>query len=117
MHLRGLRAALAALLLSGHALAPAATRDATDPTAGLTRQAGLIDLYPGAEGNQILAGVPIEQTLLLVSALPGSLGSNEVGLDRNQLSSPRLVSFRRVGDRLAPLHAAVAGSVVGPSGA
>ncbi|MCB1628932.1 MAG: zinc-dependent metalloprotease, partial [Xanthomonadales bacterium] len=40
-------------------------------------------------------------TLLLVSALPGSLGSNEVGLDRNQLSSPRLVSFRRVGERLA----------------
>ncbi|MCB1635905.1 MAG: DUF5117 domain-containing protein, partial [Xanthomonadales bacterium] len=72
-----------------------------DPTAGLSRQPGLIDLYPGASDNRILAGIPTGERLLLVSALPGSLGSNEVGLDRNQLSAPRLVSFRRIGDRLA----------------
>lgn len=74
---------------------------AQDPVAGTTREPAFVDLYPDPEQGRVLIGVhALDEPFLLVSALPGGLGSNAVGLDRAQLGEPRLVEFRRVGKRL-----------------
>jgi len=42
----------------------------------------------------------LDQEFLYVHSLPAGLGSNDVGLDRNQLGSTRIVKFHRVGPKI-----------------
>ncbi len=71
------------------------------PIAGLTLQSGLIDIYADSQSARLILAVnQLEQDMLLVSALPGALGSNDVGLDRAQNGEPKLVTFRKIGKRL-----------------
>ncbi|WP_028112865.1 zinc-dependent metalloprotease [Ferrimonas kyonanensis] len=51
-------------------------------------------------GEVMLTEPPLDTPLLLVTSLPGGLGSNDVGLDRGQLGSQRLVQFERHGAAL-----------------
>jgi hypothetical protein len=81
--------------------AGAKPRKADDPLAGTTRQSGFVDVHRDLDGGRVLIGVhALDQPFLLVSALPGGLGSNDIGLDRGQVGEPRLVEFRRVGAKL-----------------
>jgi len=84
-------------------LAPAVSAQTNDelPLAELERRTGLLDLYSDDAKGRVLVGIRLaDSPLLLVSGLPGALGSNEIGLDRNRLTAPKLVSFRRSGPNL-----------------
>lgn len=92
-----------ALFLLLHFIAfPLVAKDAPpDPLKGTTRTAGFFDLYTDPESGRLLLGVKaLDQPFLLITSLPGGLGSNDVGLDRGQSGSTQVVRFRRVGERL-----------------
>ncbi len=75
--------------------------EAADPLAGTTHEAGFVDVYRDANRGKVLIGVhDLDQPFLLVTSLPGGLGSNDVGLDRGQLGKQYIARFRRVGERL-----------------
>lgn len=78
-----------------------AETDETLQIVDLERRAGLLDVYADDPQGRVLVGIRLaDSPLLLVSGLPGALGSNEIGLDRNRLTEPKLVSFRRSGPNL-----------------
>lgn len=76
-------------------------------TAGLKKQSGLLPMYLDAKAGKIWLEVPAAKkpggeigSYLYVEALLTGLGSNPVGLDRGQLGDTRVVTFRRVGNRV-----------------
>ncbi|MCB1610519.1 MAG: DUF5117 domain-containing protein, partial [Xanthomonadales bacterium] len=74
---------------------------AADPLQGSTLEAGFVDVYRDTEGGRVLIGVhELDQPFLLVTSLPGGLGSNDVGLDRGQGGKQYIARFRKVGPRL-----------------
>src|SRR5436305_1900674 len=109
-----LPAALGLVMLAGPARAqgpqgqqgPQAPQGIASRTAGFERRAGLLDLYVDAKAGKIWLSVPPAGaggevgTYLYVEGIATGLGSNPVGLDRGQLGDSRLVTFRRVGNRL-----------------
>ena len=78
-----------------------APTDVAAATRGTDRIAGLFDVYRDAAQGRVLLGVhEFNQPFLLITSLPGGLGSNDVGLDRGQSSGSHLVEFRRAGSRV-----------------
>ena len=72
-----------------------------DPLAHTTLEPGFMDVYRDLEQGRVLLGVhALDEPFLLLTSLPGGLGSNDVGLDRGQTGVRHLARFRRVGDRL-----------------
>ena len=70
-------------------------------TAGMKKQAGLFDIWTQAEQAKVLMSITqLDKAFLLVTSLPFGLGSNDVGLDRGQVGSTKLVRFERHGKRL-----------------
>ena len=76
-------------------------------TEGLELREGLLDLWVDRAAGKVLLEVPPAGEgddeigrYLYVEGLVTGLGSNPVGLDRGQLGESRLVSLRRVGNRL-----------------
>ena len=69
-------------------------------TAGLERRDGLIPVWWDEAEGKVWLEVPLDTDLLHVVSLPAGLGSNDVGLDRGQLSGERIVRFERVGRRV-----------------
>lgn len=64
-------------------------------------QNGFLDVEANADEARVIVGVhALDAPMLMVSALPAALGSNDIGLDRAQTGDPKLVEFRRLGDRL-----------------
>lgn len=79
----------------------AAAERAPDPLDGLERKAGFFDIWTDEAKGRLLLGVErLDTPLLLVTALPHGLGSNDVGLDRGQPGNVREVEFRRAGPRV-----------------
>ena len=71
------------------------------PTAGMATQTGFVDVHVDAAAAKVVIGIhALDTPMLLVSALPGALGSNDIGLDRAQAGEPKLVEFRRLGKKL-----------------
>ncbi|MCC6561847.1 MAG: zinc-dependent metalloprotease, partial [Xanthomonadales bacterium] len=71
------------------------------PIAGMVSQHGFVDVHVDAETARVVIGVhALDTPLLMLTALPGALGSNDIGLDRNQSGEPKLVEFRRLGKKL-----------------
>ncbi|MBY5981608.1 zinc-dependent metalloprotease [Ferrimonas balearica] len=62
--------------------------------------APFLSLSIDKHGKVLLRQPPLNTPLLLVSSLPHGAGSNDIGLDRGQLGSRRLVQFEQHGDRL-----------------
>ena len=93
---------LALLMLAAAWPAYAKKRDAADdPLAGTRKEAGFVDVYRDLDKGRVLIGIhELDEPFLLVSALPGGLGSNDIGLDRSQVGEPRLVEFRRAGAKV-----------------
>ncbi|MEO8671745.1 MAG: zinc-dependent metalloprotease [Tahibacter sp.] len=95
--LRGV--ALAVLMYTGvdHALA----RSSAAPSICSDVSRGLFDVCRDVTKNRALLRIAEFRTpFLLVSSLPGGLGSNDVGLDRGQSGNVREVEFRRAGPRV-----------------
>ncbi len=90
------------LLLLLICLAPAAlAKAAADPLRSSVLESGFVDVYRDVDGGRVLIGVhELDQPFLLITSLPGGLGSNDVGLDRGQSGKQYLARFRRVGTRL-----------------
>ncbi|WP_028102758.1 zinc-dependent metalloprotease [Pseudoduganella violaceinigra] len=95
----------ALLLLWAVLLAPATAAEApqtfAEQTRSLTLQPGFIELWRDADKGRVLLSVrELDQPFLLATSLPDGLGSNDVGLDRAQAGSARLVRFQKFGSRL-----------------
>jgi hypothetical protein len=71
------------------------------PLAALPTQPGFLDVQADAAEARVIVGVhALDAPMLMVTALPAALGSNDIGLDRNQSGEPKLVEFRRLGRKL-----------------
>ena len=70
-------------------------------TAGMERHDGLFPVYWDAAAGTVWLEIPrLDEDVLYVHGLVAGLGSNDVGLDRNQLGGERVVRFERVGPRV-----------------
>jgi hypothetical protein len=70
-------------------------------TAGMVKRDGLFPLYWDDRTGKLYLEIPqMEQEFILYTSLPWGVGSNDIGLDRNQLGRERLVSFTRSGPRV-----------------
>ncbi|MCO1332784.1 zinc-dependent metalloprotease [Microbulbifer sp. OS29] len=70
-------------------------------TAGMQRHSGFHDFYwDGSSGRVLLEVSEFDRELLLLTGLAQGLGSNPVGLDRNQAGESRLVKFQRSGNKV-----------------
>ncbi|WP_231759291.1 zinc-dependent metalloprotease [Microbulbifer elongatus] len=70
-------------------------------TTGMEKQQGLLDYYWDEQNGRLLLEVDtFDRDLLLLSGLAQGLGSNPVGLDRNQVGDSRVVRFERVGNKV-----------------
>lgn len=91
---------------AGPAFAAEGLPTVAETVAGLEERPGLLDLYVDAPGGKLWLRLPapgprgVVGTYVYAEGLLRGLGSNPVGLDRGQLGDSRLVTFRRVGDRL-----------------
>ena len=67
---------------------------------GLTKFDGFVPLYWDAATGKLFFEVTPGQEMIYVTSLPAGLGSNDIGLDRGQLSGERIVRFDRVGPKV-----------------
>lgn len=70
-------------------------------SAGMQHFDGLLPLYWDARQGKLYMEVPTPGTsLLFFTTLTRGMGSNDVGLDRGQVSEAKLVQFERIGPKL-----------------
>ncbi len=70
-------------------------------TAGMEKMDGFIPLFRDQEKGRMLMEISRwNQEILYQVSLPAGLGSNPVGLDRNQLGGTYVVRFQRVGPKV-----------------
>jgi len=73
----------------------------TEKTEGMTKHPGYITFYwDEKEGKIWLELDRFDEELLYVNSLTAGVGSNDVGLDRNQLGSTAVVKFQRFGPKV-----------------
>lgn len=63
-------------------------------------QAGFVGIYHDAKAGKLYLKIDNLGEFIYQSSLPQGLGSNDVGLDRGQLGTNRLVEFQLAGDKL-----------------
>lgn len=72
-----------------------------EKTDGMDRMKGYFNFYwSDAEGKVYLEIDRFDEEFLYVNSLAAGLGSNDIGLDRNQLGGTRVVHFNRVGPKV-----------------
>ena len=95
-----LRLSIAACLL----VAPSAFAETTtiaEKTEAMRQIDGFVPLYwDEAEGKLYAEIGRWDEELLYVTSLAAGIGSNDIGLDRGQLSGTRIVRFERVGPKV-----------------
>ncbi|MGH7559986.1 MAG: DUF5117 domain-containing protein, partial [Gemmatimonadales bacterium] len=97
---RAVRRALLLLPLLATSLA-AQLPSIADKTRGFQKIDGFIPLYwDAATGKLWMEVARLEEDLIYITGASTGLGSNDIGLDRGQISGERLVRFSRVGPRL-----------------
>ncbi|MCC7052777.1 MAG: zinc-dependent metalloprotease [Gemmatimonadaceae bacterium] len=70
-------------------------------TAGMVKRDGLFPLYWDERTGKLFLEIPqMDQEFIYFTSLPWGVGSNDIGLDRNQLGRERLVVFQRSGPRV-----------------
>jgi len=73
----------------------------TSRTAGMVRRDGFLPLYWDERTGKLYLEIPrMDQEFIYFTSLPWGVGSNDIGLDRNQLGRERLVTFTRSGPRV-----------------
>ena len=92
-------AACAAALLCSVAVVRAETIE--EKTRGMEAHDGFLPMYWDTDDGKLWLEVPrLNEELLYIVSLPAGIGSNDIGLDRNQLGLSRIVRFERVGPKL-----------------
>lgn len=72
-----------------------------EKTAGMRKMPGFFPLYwDEKNGNLFLEIDRMGEEFLFYTSLAGGLGSNDVGLDRNQIGQERILRFDRVGPKI-----------------
>lgn len=70
-------------------------------TSGLVKRDGFFPLYWDERTGKLLLEIPqMDAEFIYFTSLPWGVGSNDIGLDRNQLGRERLVTFTRSGPRV-----------------
>ncbi|HEV2129623.1 MAG TPA: DUF5117 domain-containing protein, partial [Longimicrobiaceae bacterium] len=97
--------ALALLCLLLTAAAPALAQrglpSIAEKTHGTERRDGFLPIYWDAAAGKLWLEIPrLDQELIYLHSMPAGLGSNDIGLDRSQLGTTRIVRFQRVGPRV-----------------
>ena len=89
------------LFSSSIILAQKATPDIATKTKGMKAYEGFFTYYwDEAQGKIWLEIKDFDEEFLYVNSLSAGVGSNDIGLDRNQLGGTRVVSFKRVGPKV-----------------
>jgi hypothetical protein len=72
-----------------------------EKTAGFRKLNGFYPLYWDEKGGNLFLEIErVGEEFLFYTSLAAGLGSNDIGLDRNQLGSERLMRFERVGPKV-----------------
>lgn len=72
-----------------------------DKAESFVKQAGFFPVYWDEAGGKVYLEIPgMDEDFLYVSSLVAGLGSNDIGLDRNQLGTTRVVRFERIGPKV-----------------
>jgi len=70
-------------------------------TSGMQHMTGFLPLHWDAKAGKLYLEIPkLDSDLLYFDSLPFGTGSNDLGLDRGQVSEARLVRFERFGPRV-----------------
>ena len=78
----------------------------SNPLAGFELREGFIDIHVDEETNRVFARLPkpeedgVSLRLIHSARLTGGLGSNPVGLDRGWGEGGRIITFRKIGDKV-----------------
>jgi hypothetical protein len=96
------------LPLAAQTAAPTEAKAATDTTptiaaktTGMTHMAGLLPLDWDARSGKLYLEIPeLNKDLLYMHSLPYGTGSNDLGLDRGQVSEGAIVRFERIGPKV-----------------
>ena len=82
-------------------VAPARIQTIEEKTARMQRLDGLCPLYWDEAAGTLWLEIPkLDTEVLYVTGLPAGIGSNDIGLDRGQLGSTRIVKFLRIGPKV-----------------
>ncbi|MGH1363724.1 MAG: zinc-dependent metalloprotease [Calditrichia bacterium] len=72
-----------------------------DAASGMEKYTGYFDFYWNAEEGKVLLQIDRwDEEFLYVNSLVTGVGSNDIGLDRGQLGSSRIVRFQRTGPKV-----------------
>lgn len=72
---------------------------------GFERQPGFVDIYWDEQDGRLLLGIhQLNEPLLYQSSLARGVGSNDLGFDRGQLGSTKIVEFQRIGQKVLLLQ-------------
>lgn len=78
-----------------------ATESIKDKTKGMVKQKGFYTSYWDNESGSIFLEISkFDEEFLMLSGLSKGLGSNDIGLDRGQFYSSKIVFFKRVGPKV-----------------
>ncbi|HEY2829296.1 MAG TPA: zinc-dependent metalloprotease [Thermoanaerobaculia bacterium] len=81
--------------------ATAETPDIATATASLQKIDGYVPLYWDAANGKLMMEISrFGEEMIYQTSLAGGVGSNPIGLDRNQLGATHIVRFQRVGPRV-----------------
>jgi len=70
-------------------------------TQAMRHMPGLLDLYWDEKSGRLFLEIPhLDAELLYLESLPYGVGSNDLGLDRGQVSRARIVRFERIGPKV-----------------
>jgi len=73
----------------------------SEKTSGMDKFPGYFTFYWDAKAGKIWLEIgKFDSEFLYVNSLPAGIGSNDVGLDRNQLGQTRIVKFLRIGPKI-----------------
>src|SRR5262245_6346272 len=85
---------------------PAPIPPIDDRTSGMRKIDGYFPLYWDEQTGSLFIEIPrLGADFLLTTGLSAGLGSNDIGLDRGQSGSGRIVRFERVGPRVMLVQA------------
>jgi hypothetical protein len=79
----------------------AAAPEIDSHTASMQHMHGFLPLHWDAKKGRLYLEIPhLNTDLLYFTSLPYGVGSNDLGLDRGQISEPRIVRFEQVGSKI-----------------
>lgn len=91
-----------AVFLSSATIASAQEAESiADKTTEMDKKEGYFDLYWDAKSGKVWLEIDrFDEDFLYVRSQPAGLGSNDIGIDRNELGATRVVRFERVGPKV-----------------